>query len=509
MVDIRNNAQNILKDYPSAENWRFFIDGYRQREGKWAFDTGAGAEKGYYAAMQGSWDRMLNTLAEPLSVNELQNIHEYCVGKGEGQTGVDGVVDTTEYRTKQGDLGLVSQESDAFLGNVSLKGATEIFQKVLINDPNFPQLTFVYFNESGFSVTFEVDQKASAQENAKKYCELINNKGGKLVINGNAEEFVRRYIKEYRLAIKHAHTEDEKLLAIADCVSQIEIVHPFYDGNCRTMIVLTNKLLLQNGLSPCIFENPNRIDMFSKAEIVNEIKKGQALVNEYKTTAAANAIQSLTPTDLQNKLKIEKAIIHNISQQPLQSLEQLHQLFEKIQFRKVNLQTKKSIYKTARTSFLDTHASTKVKNNNEQAKQNALLIMIQSIYASRLEAISKVVQKLHHEVDDLKSQKEQLNVNIQEIIKRLSEPNAETVKLRRELDKVEDALSQLNCKVDRASKAEQWYVDRFDEMKQHHKNIMTTHTSSTAKKSIESTFDDLYKVAKRVVTPQVVRKAPG
>ncbi len=492
----------MLNDYPASENWRFFIDGYRQHEGKWAFDSGAGAEQGYYAAMQGSWDRMLTTLTAPLSVAELKNIHDYCVGKGKGQQAVAGVVDETEYRTTQGDFGLVSQESDALLGNVSVEGAAELFQKVLDNDPNLPPLILVSIDDKGFTQDFVVDRTLSAQQNAQIYCNLINEKGGKLLVKGNAEEFVETYITEFNQNIKKAKTDDEKLLAIASCISQIERLHPFYDGNCRTMLILTNKLLMQNGLPPCIYENPNRIDMFSNAEIVNEIKKGQALFKEYKTTAATDKIQSLTSTQLQDPVAIEKAIITGISSQPLQSLEQLNQLFQKVISGEIHLQSNAPVHRPSRMSFL-TSKSSKVNNIDVVINQNAVLSVIQKLYGDRLNAIKDNIKTLQQEVDTLKNDKATMENQLTALRDQSNQPQADKTTLRRQIEEVQEQLSGVSQKLDRASKAERWFVDRFNEIKQDHKKLLTGHTSF-AKDSLKSTFKELHKVAKREAESLVV-----
>lgn len=491
-------AQKLLADYPTSENWRLFIDGYRQREGKWAFDSGAGAERGYYAAMQGSWDRMLNTMDKSLSVAELKNIHDYCVGKGAGQNAVEGVDDVTEYRTAQADFGLVTQTSDVMLGNVSIEGAEEFFQRKLNNDPNSPPVRLVYFDERGFTREFTMDPTASARQNAENFCAAIDERGGKLLVTGNAEEFVARYIKEYNTAIKHASADDEKLLAIANCVSQIEKLHPFYDGNCRTMLILTNKLLLQNGLSPCIYENPNRIDMFSKEQIVDEIKRGQVLFNEYKITAAARKLESLSPEQLNDEVKVLKTINNRISAQPLQSLEQLSQLYEKIRNHEIALQKAPPPVEEGRRRGLFSSHETKGLAIKHAKAENVILNCIQSIYADRINSLKTTIELIHDEVDLLRAQRVELQneqARITDLIT-ISAPEGRKA-LVDELQAVEGDLSGLNRKLDRASKAEQWLVDRFDEIEHDHKKVLSEHTSIEHPNTLKTAFNEIHQLARR------------
>ncbi len=69
---------------------------------------------------------------------------------------------------------------------------------------------------------------------------------------------------------------DVKLRAIAMCCGHLEQLHPFPDGNARTIGVLVlNKLLLEQGLPPAALEDANRLDAFSVAEVVQEIRVGQ------------------------------------------------------------------------------------------------------------------------------------------------------------------------------------------------------------------------------------------
>lgn len=69
---------------------------------------------------------------------------------------------------------------------------------------------------------------------------------------------------------------DVKLRAIAMCCRHLEQLHPFPDGNARTIGVLVlNKLLLELGLPPAALEDANRFDAFSAAELVQEIRAGQ------------------------------------------------------------------------------------------------------------------------------------------------------------------------------------------------------------------------------------------
>ena len=75
-----------------------------------------------------------------------------------------------------------------------------------------------------------------------------------------------------------AAARDTRLMlrAIAACCQDLEQLHPFPDGNARTIGVLVlNKLLLEQGLPPAALADANRLDAFSVEEVVREIEVGQ------------------------------------------------------------------------------------------------------------------------------------------------------------------------------------------------------------------------------------------
>lgn len=85
----------------------------------------------------------------------------------------------------------------------------------------------------------------------------------------------------YHLAPKT--TEDEKLHAIARLCQDLDQLHVFVDGNIRTTgILLLNKLLIENGLSPSVMHDVNQLDCLSEDELVTIIKEGQEFFQRLK-----------------------------------------------------------------------------------------------------------------------------------------------------------------------------------------------------------------------------------
>jgi hypothetical protein len=84
------------------------------------------------------------------------------------------------------------------------------------------------------------------------------------------------YINEFNENIKKPDiTPIEKLRIIAKFIRDCEQLHPFLDGNCRTICMLTlYKILAENNFPVPILSNPNRFDCCSIDELVVDLING-------------------------------------------------------------------------------------------------------------------------------------------------------------------------------------------------------------------------------------------
>jgi hypothetical protein len=72
----------------------------------------------------------------------------------------------------------------------------------------------------------------------------------------------------------------------------LEQLHPFPDANARTFsILLLNHLLARDKLPLAMFEDPNRLDGWSKAELSQVLEQGQARVAQWSGQHAPKAIK--------------------------------------------------------------------------------------------------------------------------------------------------------------------------------------------------------------------------
>lgn len=81
-----------------------------------------------------------------------------------------------------------------------------------------------------------------------------------------------KLILNYNHAIKKTENVLEKLDVIIQFIQDSEQLHPFLDGNCRTLcMLLLNHLLLQHGFPPVILDDPNQFDCLSLQELRQKV----------------------------------------------------------------------------------------------------------------------------------------------------------------------------------------------------------------------------------------------
>lgn len=264
-------VEDIFSDYPCAALWRLLIHGYRQKDGPEAFER---EEPGYLGSMYKAFDYLLSTVDEPLSVEYLVRLHDLAVSNTCYRLrGIDDEMVISEFfePVPQGlrdgygvEFGLVANGDGQ---NITLLGLRELVQKYEDEDEYFAVL-----NKDSFAVISKYTAGATllAAMGNQHHCISI-----KRTTKQYLEERIKRIIAQYQHALLLASSTDEKLRAIVVCVHELELTHPFPDGNCRTLVVLLlNKLLMQEGFTPAILKSPDYFDAFSIGELCQEVEMG-------------------------------------------------------------------------------------------------------------------------------------------------------------------------------------------------------------------------------------------
>ena len=267
--------------------WRLFIDGNRQEEGRLTFDE---KEPGYIAAMEKAFQYLSEIDNERLSTNLIRRLHARCLhdveirGLNKEDVGIFRELGAGTFRLegggreRQGAINITRAGLEEFLRKFKNKSVTyEIYnsrtQKSMPKTSRF--FDIVIQTQGGFFQSLLHDQNPAL--NIDEIMEKV--RGGSEFVSILASDFLENavsgVISQYHQNLRKAAGNKElKLRAIAELVHEIEMFHPFSDANCRTLYLLLNRELINNGFTPTILENPNRIDLFSTEEIVQEIRNG-------------------------------------------------------------------------------------------------------------------------------------------------------------------------------------------------------------------------------------------
>ena len=279
MLNPRKHLETVFLEYPMVALWRLLMHGYKQEtEGPGVFEK---EEPGYLRGMFTGLNEMMRTLDEPLSVSCIINLHDACIHGVTYHYRVsteEGIQDDFEsfsrgLRKRSGtEFGLVANEK---MPNCSRAGIIELLQKIASGD------SYLFLRDSNHeknidcsaiptALTDEFIDETIARLKARQYYVSIN-----VTLAGKLKERLEGIIKEYHQQMAGTISSDEKIKAIATVIHELELTHPFSDGNCRTFaLIVLNKLLLQQGLTPVILEDPDRFDAYSIEELSLEIRHG-------------------------------------------------------------------------------------------------------------------------------------------------------------------------------------------------------------------------------------------
>jgi hypothetical protein len=285
----REVFSNQLKDFPQSELWRLFIDGHRQNEGPLTFDV---KEKGYLKGCLNAFGDMMSHIHDPVTTNLILKLHNTALKAVDDNARFDAIngIDYkgSDFNFRDGpptSFGIVlnntvdNQFNESQLQNLQKKANLSI-------DGLHELLAIMKSHEGKF---IELERSNRPIDVSMPFDKLVN-----IIHSGNCAIFLKKdtfehiqdrinsSIGSYYHAIKSARSDDGKLSAIITFVKELELNHYFSDANCRTTVcLLMNKLLMENGFSPAIHENPNRVDGYSTKELMLEVKNGMEKFKEF------------------------------------------------------------------------------------------------------------------------------------------------------------------------------------------------------------------------------------
>lgn len=244
--------------------WKFGIDARDHQYGPDSYDNGTNtckvAEPGYKDAMTTGIGYILRTLGEGITVEFVRKVHRLC---------------TTNVRAKVGIISLVRSPSTFSPGRCPL------CPTFLTKDGLLEMLTYS-FVELGIFSNYNPDQKENRLSKHNLHRALEDSFYGESIVSSTlcVPTTIEGFIESLYLDLELASDSYSKIESIACFLKKLDVLHPFLDGNIRTIRLLLLKLLIENGLEPSYVWNPNIIDGHSSKEIAAEIIKGQALWRE-------------------------------------------------------------------------------------------------------------------------------------------------------------------------------------------------------------------------------------
>ena len=257
--------------------WKLLIDGRNMNGGRKYYDwLGERAEPGYISKMEEAFFLMLREINSPLSVELITELHNMACAN----------------------VLLISPEAPVSFGKMPANAARGLSFEP---DDLKELLTFEFFDielrlsqeESPIFLSgCSLGTKKTLDDFAKILNEAPNAVGSKRKSETrSADEVLKGIIAQFEVNIKSAITEDEKLMAIAKFAKQVDALHPFTDGNMRTIVLLIYDLLIKNGLSLTIMANPNDLDIKSSRWFIDhQLKPGRETLMQHELPIYKNLI---------------------------------------------------------------------------------------------------------------------------------------------------------------------------------------------------------------------------
>lgn len=305
------SAMHYLKNFDKSQFWRFFVDGrFQKKYNGWVgYEAG---ERGSVQALLNGFSFMLDNfdISSGLRATYLRELHKVCMLS----------VETTNLKSSPGDIRYLNSGMPFFAKSTTYEHLAEVFemrkgdQTAIFNSAKWGKsadeldVDEIYqvilkegkINYRNWYPNLDVKQQ-EAIEGKHSLHEFYEAKHAvQMMMVSRMEDIVDRYNK----SIKEARTDEEKLRAIALVPRELELLHPFPDGNSRTFSCVTlTHLLVFNGFAPALLENPNLDNEVSLSQWIEEVKKGMQrtkdLIKEPKLPLFDYSISDMAKEDIE------------------------------------------------------------------------------------------------------------------------------------------------------------------------------------------------------------------
>lgn len=279
---------HLLQRFDPAQLFRLFVDGrlHKKYKGWVGYEAG---ERGSVQALLNGFAHMVDhfDLSEGLRATYLLDLHKVCMMG----------VQTRNLKSSPGDLRFLNAGMPFFPKTTTFANLQEILAMragdgtAVFNTAAFAKPA----EELDAQTLFDAMQRLgkinyrnwypnlSARQQAalEKKLGLTAFYEAKHLVQMQFARKVEIIVNRFNSTIASAQNADERLRAIALVVRELELLHPFPDGNCRTVAcVLLTQLLLNHEFTPALLDNPNLDGECALDEWIAEIRKGMALYEQ-------------------------------------------------------------------------------------------------------------------------------------------------------------------------------------------------------------------------------------
>lgn len=281
-----------LKQFDKSQFWRFFVDGRFQKKYNGWIGYEAG-ERGSVQALLNGFSFMLDNfdISNGLEATYLRELHKICMLS----------VETKNQKSSPGDIRYLNSGMPFFAKSTTYEHLVEVFamrrgdgtaifnsakwgkeaDRLDVNQIYQVMLKDKKINYRNWYPNLDKRQ-LEALEGKRSLQEFYETKHTvQMLMISKMQDIIDRYNKD----IKKAKTDEEKLKVISLVPRELELLHPFPDGNSRTFSCVTlTHLLTFNGFPPALLDNPNLDNEVSHLQWIEEVKKGMKRTEELLKT---------------------------------------------------------------------------------------------------------------------------------------------------------------------------------------------------------------------------------
>jgi len=317
-------ALQTFAQFDPRQLFRFFVDGrfHKKYQGWTGYEANeAGSVKGILDAYNLVMDNF--DLSSGLTSGYIRELHIACMSG----------VSTKNRKSTPGEVRFLESGINLYHGKSTLASVAELLEQrrgdgnIIFHHPDYQRTAEAFSAEEILSIiqkegrvryrAWYPNLTAQQQQALSQAPTLSEFYAVKHLVQTCFAERTDQIVAAYNQEIAAAQTAQAKLLSISRVVRDLELLHPFPDGNGRTFVaVLMNHLLLAHGFLPAILWDPNIDAELSVQEFADEIQSGiantQLLLKDPAARLYDYAIGEADPADIKAFAKLSQGFVSRL-----------------------------------------------------------------------------------------------------------------------------------------------------------------------------------------------------